>query len=81
MDEPNPTRVFVQNTTTSDFYDRYKGRAKIFVAENSNNCSLHLTDITVDDQGKYKCSFSIQEQYTRFFINLIISGKSFIYSL
>lgn len=61
---------------TSDSFDRYKGRAKIFVA----NCSLLLTNITAEDQGKYTCRFYVQELYMYSVRKLNISGKSFIYS-
>ncbi|XP_022596549.1 uncharacterized protein LOC111218498 [Seriola dumerili] len=72
IDEPNMNVVFIHNTNTSGFHGRYKDRAKIFVAENSSDCSLLLTKITADDQGKYKCSYDHRDQYNRFFINLNI---------
>ncbi|XP_056244410.1 uncharacterized protein LOC130177028 [Seriola aureovittata] len=72
IDEPKMNEVFSHNTSTSRFNGSYKDRAKIFVAENSSDCSLLLTKITADDQGKYKCSYDYGGQYQRFFINLNI---------
>ncbi|XP_059199014.1 putative butyrophilin subfamily 2 member A3 [Centropristis striata] len=68
--------VFRYNGTTSSFNGTYKGRSKIFLSENRENCSLLLTNITADDKGQYICIFH-DEAYQRSEVNLIISGESF----
>ncbi|XP_040913323.1 uncharacterized protein si:dkey-192g7.3 [Toxotes jaculatrix] len=75
MDEPHPTHVLSHQDNTTDFNDRYKSRAKIFVADNSSNCSLLLTNIIANDQGKYRCTFQRKKLHTRFFIKLNISER------
>lgn len=77
----NPRKVLlVKNTkNTSNYNGGYKDRAKLFLHENSNNCSILLTNITVDDQGRYRCKFYKEKTYMRVFVNLNISGESFIH--
>lgn len=75
MDEPNVMLLLQYNRTTSEFYGRYKGRAKIYLSENSDNCSVLLTNVKVDDQGKYRCIFRRQETYQRIFVNLSVSAR------
>nr|XP_020465088.1 butyrophilin subfamily 3 member A2-like isoform X2 [Monopterus albus] len=53
----------------SGFSDLYKSRAKVFLHENGSNCSLLLTNITANDQGKYRCWFQ-NGKYSRTFIHL-----------
>ncbi|KAF3694737.1 Butyrophilin subfamily 1 member A1 [Channa argus] len=67
---PEKTTVF----SSSNFSELYKGRAKIFVAQDRYNCSLLLTNITVNDQGKYRCSFYSHETYNRFFVYLKVQA-------
>lgn len=78
MEEPNTTLVLKYNMT-ANFYGRYKNRTQIFLPENSNNCSVLLTNITADDLGKYRCIFYSQEQYKKVFVYLNISGESVIH--
>ncbi|XP_049449267.1 T-lymphocyte activation antigen CD80-like [Epinephelus fuscoguttatus] len=73
-EKPFMLMVFRHNQTNSVFNERYKGRAKTFLSDNSNNCSILLNNITADDQGIYKCSFYIQETYQRSFVNLSVSA-------
>lgn len=61
-----------------NFFGRYMGRAEIFLPENSNNCSLLLTNTTADDLGKYRCSFYSKGIYKKAFVYLNISGESVI---
>ncbi|CAK6959274.1 uncharacterized protein si:dkey-192g7.3 isoform X3 [Scomber scombrus] len=76
MDKPETAKIFKQRSLGFNvFDDDYKSRAKMFLDENSNNCSLLLINITMKDQGKYRCTFSIDEQKTIIYINLSISEK------
>ncbi|XP_070770864.1 CD276 antigen homolog [Enoplosus armatus] len=75
MEEPKKTLVLNYNSNTSNLDDRYEGRAKIFLNETKNNCSVLLTNIAVGDQGKYRCSFHSQDQYKAFFVNLKVSAS------
>lgn len=52
-----------------------KSQAKVFVAENSSNCSLLLTNITANDQGKYRCMFYVDDMYKYSSISLNISAE------
>ncbi|XP_067459914.1 uncharacterized protein si:dkey-192g7.3 isoform X1 [Thunnus thynnus] len=76
MEKPKMTRVFQYDEGTPNSLDRYEGRIQTFVAENSKNCSILLTNITKDDQGKYNCIFHEEDKYTRRSVNLNLSGKS-----
>nr|XP_046260477.1 uncharacterized protein LOC124067280 isoform X2 [Scatophagus argus] len=67
MEEPNKMLVFKYDNTTN------KGRATIFLPENSSNCSLLLTNITANDMGKYRCSFHSGQLYKKVFVYLNIS--------
>lgn len=78
MDEPNPTLVLKYDKTLH-VSGSYKDRAEIFLAENSNNCSVLLTNITAGDQGRYSCRFYRQKQYQKFFVNLNVSGEYSLY--
>lgn len=78
VEEPNKTLVFKHNMTSHELHDRYKDRVQIFLPENSNNCSILLTNITAADLGKYRCIFYSQKQYKKVFVNLNISGESVI---
>ncbi|XP_026150849.1 CD166 antigen-like [Mastacembelus armatus] len=60
-----PVKAPVNNSSGT-----YKDRAKIF-----SNCSLLLTNITANDQGKYRCSFFRQGTYTYLFVNLTVFAK------
>lgn len=73
---PKTTLVFQYDEITRNSLNRYEGRIQTFVAENRENCSILLTNITEDDQGKYKCIFYIEEEYNRYIVNLNLSGKS-----
>ncbi|XP_028447705.1 uncharacterized protein LOC114564519 isoform X2 [Perca flavescens] len=73
-EEPNGSLVFKTNPAISNFDSKYTGRAKIFLSENRDNCSVLLTNVTVDDQGKYRCSFRKQEEYQYFFVDLNVSA-------
>ncbi|KAK9537772.1 hypothetical protein VZT92_005355 [Zoarces viviparus] len=72
MEEPNPMPMFSFNKT---LLNRYKGRTKTFLSENRYNCSVLLTNITAEDQGKYKCSFHSQHVYTTFYVYLNVSAS------
>ncbi|XP_037646712.1 uncharacterized protein si:dkey-192g7.3 isoform X2 [Sebastes umbrosus] len=68
----NEELVFNGNT----FEDKYKGRAKIFLSENNNNCSILLTNIMAEDQGKYTCRFDHSAgPYNKEIINLNLSAR------
>lgn len=72
----NKRVIFKQSSSDkTGLDDKYKSRAKMFLAENSNNCSLQLINITMDDQEKYRCTFSEDEQKKIIFVNLNISEK------
>ncbi|KAF3843116.1 hypothetical protein F7725_001965 [Dissostichus mawsoni] len=68
----NGLAVFKHTQTTEAFYDKYKDRGKAFLSENRENCSILLTNITAEDQGKYRCIFNIDERYQRPFVSLNI---------
>ncbi|XP_051258664.1 junctional adhesion molecule B [Dicentrarchus labrax] len=56
---------------SSTFSDEYKDKAQILLSENSNNCSLLLTNITTADMGKYRCAFFTGKgQYNKILLNL-----------
>lgn len=77
MDEPRTILVLKYTNNRSSFGDGYKGRAKMFLPEKRNNCSVMLANITANDQGKYRCSFYIQKRYIKEFVYLNVSGESF----
>ncbi|XP_074515127.1 uncharacterized protein LOC141782519 [Sebastes fasciatus] len=68
-----PKKEPVFNGTT--FEDKYKGRAKIFLPENNNNCSILLTNITAEDQGEYTCRFYSGRVYNKEYVNLSLSAR------
>ncbi|XP_054471554.1 butyrophilin subfamily 3 member A2 isoform X2 [Anoplopoma fimbria] len=72
MDEPKPMPVFIYNENDSS---RYKGRIKTFLSENSTNCSILLTNITAEDQGKYSCRFKSEGVYYKSFVYLNVSAN------
>lgn len=76
MDKPKAILVLKYNNNISSFGNGYEGRAKMFLPEKSNNCSVLLANITADDQGTYRCSFYMQQMYTKQFVYLNISGES-----
>ncbi|XP_068591648.1 T-lymphocyte activation antigen CD80 [Cebidichthys violaceus] len=61
MEEPTKMVMLIYNKTLSN---RYEGRTKTFLSEDSNNCSVLLNNITAEDQGKYRCLFHREEKYT-----------------
>ncbi|XP_034088212.1 uncharacterized protein LOC117556796 isoform X2 [Gymnodraco acuticeps] len=69
---PNATQVFNHTQTTETFWGKYKERGKAFLSENRENCSILLTNITAEDQGKHRCIFSINETYKKSFVTLNI---------
>lgn len=75
VEQPREAKVY---DNSSGFSDTYKGRAHIFLTEDNQNCSLLLTNITADDRGKYRCSFTYQDQYSPSFVHLNISGELLI---
>ncbi|XP_073330361.1 uncharacterized protein [Pagrus major] len=75
MEEPRKFLLLKHDKDTSNFNARYKDRAKLFLHENSNNCSILLTNITVDDLGKYRCKFYNKGTYMKSFVNLNISAN------
>lgn len=78
-EEPRTILVVKNTKNTSNYNSGYKDRAKLFLHENSNNCSILLTNITVDDQGRYRCKFYKKKTYMRVFVNLNINGESIIH--
>lgn len=50
-------KILTHRKNTSTFDDRYKDRARIFLNEDSNNCSVLILNLTLSDQGNYRCSF------------------------
>lgn len=73
MDEPKVEKILFYNKSEQMIFDKYKDRTKVFLAENNNNCSIHLNNITMNDQGKYKCIFYRQDKYQYVFVNLTIN--------
>ncbi|XP_034042317.1 sialoadhesin [Thalassophryne amazonica] len=73
MEKPNLMMVAKYGKEFSKFYGRYDGRAEIFQAENSENCSVLLTNIQQEDQGKYRCSFYIREAYKYILVHLWVT--------
>lgn len=71
-EDPNVTRMFNHIQTTETFWGKYKERGKAFLSENRENCSILLTNITAEDQRKYRCIFSINETYKKSFVTLNI---------
>lgn len=80
MEQPIRAKVLSYNNKTS-VSDKYKDRAYTFQNEDIYNCSLLLTNITADDQGKYRCSFRHKGMYKVSFVHLNVSGESSIYLL
>lgn len=76
--ESSKMLVFKHNRKSSVFFDRYEGRAKIFLSENKDNCSVLLTNITEDDQGSYKCIFFIEATYQRPTVYLNFSARYYV---
>ncbi|XP_030285308.1 uncharacterized protein LOC115588692 isoform X2 [Sparus aurata] len=74
-EEPRTILVVKNTKNTSNYNSGYKDRAKLFLHENSNNCSILLTNITVDDQGRYRCKFYKKKTYMRVFVNLNINAS------
>nr|XP_033966012.1 uncharacterized protein si:dkey-192g7.3 [Pseudochaenichthys georgianus] len=68
----NGSVVFKHTQTAEAFNDKYKDRGKSFLSENRENCSILLTNITAEDQRKYRCIFNIDERYQRPFVTLNI---------
>lgn len=79
--EDRDEAVFIYNRTASYFTESYKGRAEIFLAKNSSNCSVLLTKITADDQGRYSCRFSTNIKYKRFFVNLNVTARYIVHPI
>lgn len=75
MDDPTAKLVFEHNDTCS-YSDSYKGRSQVF-----NNCSLFLTNLTNNDAGQYRCIFTVDTMRKRWLVNVIVSGKSGIFSI
>ncbi|KAL3056416.1 hypothetical protein OYC64_018994 [Pagothenia borchgrevinki] len=73
---PNVTQMFNHTQTTETFWGKYKERGKAFLSENRENCSILLTNITAEDQRKYRCIFSINETYKKSFVTLNISDTN-----
>ncbi|XP_056287453.1 butyrophilin subfamily 3 member A2 [Pseudoliparis swirei] len=72
MEEPNPMLIYKHNKTLSN---RFKDRVKIFLTENNDNCSVLLTNITAEDQGRYKCIFRRGDTYQKSNIYLNVSAS------
>lgn len=75
MDEPNMTVVLQHRENTTNFKKAYGNRTKIFLAENSNNCSILLTNITAKDHGKYRCKFFSDNIHQKRFVHLSVSAS------
>uniref|UniRef100_A0A8C2WU39 Ig-like domain-containing protein n=1 Tax=Cyclopterus lumpus TaxID=8103 RepID=A0A8C2WU39_CYCLU len=60
MEEPNLMLMYMYNKSSN----RYTGRTQIFQTEKGNNCSVLLTNITAEDQGRYKCIFRSLARYS-----------------
>lgn len=75
MEEPNVMLVLKHSLDSSVFFGRYNGRAKTFLPENNQNCSVLLSNITTDDLGKYRCVFYSEGKYKKFFVHLNISAS------
>lgn len=69
--------IFRYNDGTLDFKDNLSHRYETFFHKDSSNCSVLLKNITKEDQGKYSCRF-YSPQYKRFYVNLVVFGKSSI---
>ncbi len=56
---------------------RFRGRTSMFKDQISRgNASLQLTDVAVQDQGRYKCHSSTSSDKKESFINLNVDGMS-----
>ncbi|XP_075870747.1 butyrophilin subfamily 1 member A1-like [Nelusetta ayraudi] len=75
MDKPRAILLLKYNNNILSLGDSYKGRAKMFLPEESNNCSVLLANITADDQGKYRCRFYDQKRHIKKFVYLNISAN------
>ncbi|XP_028991669.1 uncharacterized protein si:dkey-192g7.3 isoform X2 [Betta splendens] len=75
MEEPNKEKVLVHHGNHSNYSDKYKNRAQLFQNGDKYNCSLLLTNITADDQGKYRCSFTHENMYNALFVHLNVSAN------
>lgn len=73
MDEK--TVVLQHSENTTNFERAYRDRTEIFLAENSNNCSILLTNITAEDSGKYRCKFFRNKIHQKFFVHLNVSAS------
>lgn len=65
----------VYGSESNNVNDKYRNRSKIFLSGNNSNCSILLTNITADDQGKYRCSHQ-KDMYKKKFVYLNVSSKS-----
>ena len=54
----------------------YKGRTSLFYDQISGgNASLHLTRVTLQDQGRYLCYTSTAEYNQETFVTLTVTGE------
>ncbi|XP_068457883.1 butyrophilin-like protein 10 [Clinocottus analis] len=72
MMEPQQMLMYKYNKTMSN---RYEGRIKAFHTENSNNCSVLLTNVTAEDQGTYRCIFHSEDTYQTSNVYLKVSAS------
>ncbi|XP_034417588.1 butyrophilin subfamily 3 member A2 [Cyclopterus lumpus] len=71
MEEPNLMLMYMYNKSSN----RYTGRTQIFQTEKGNNCSVLLTNITAEDQGRYKCIFRSLGTYQKSHVYLNVSAR------
>ncbi|KAM9342543.1 uncharacterized protein KZ484_015289 [Pholidichthys leucotaenia] len=69
MEDIKPMFEYINKTK---FFDGYEDRLKIYVDKDSNNCSVLLTNIKEEDQGKYRCIYHNPE-YNYTFVNLHVN--------
>lgn len=74
MEEPIKRLLLKYNGTSITSVER-KGNVRIFLPDKSENCSVLLINVSVSDQGQYRCIFH-SKTYQKVFVNLNLSGKS-----
>lgn len=63
------------NNDNLNFGNNYINRVKTYFRGDSRNCSILLTNITLDDQGQYRCIFNRKERYTYINVDLNVCGS------
>ncbi|XP_068185834.1 butyrophilin subfamily 1 member A1 [Antennarius striatus] len=75
MEKPKMMLVFKKEVGEKEFGVAFKDRVEIFYDKDSSNCSVRLISIVAEDEGQYRCSFYVQQQYKKSFVNLSLHGS------